>query len=643
MFVCYNAFMINNDTSSCIPWQWTACAVVTACIDIGLFVGGAYYLSSQSTIAYSLLGGGAFTLVPLICCLVKAGHKEADATKKNQESKAQDPVVDTKPDTSPLEKKPSPVEEEPRPAPAIPEKKELQVNINLRYQPESHLLESYAQSVGSQENAFNLLKNKGDYAIFNMVGNNFEAAYIDDDHQVKVVSFSHPQKVGGNIYKHEYEKLKFPQVPKGSQVNRSHLHDCITGFKFLSLVKTLDEADKNDDYELPIGVLQEFLGWLEKCPEEIDKKKIHFRFNPGIFLKVIGHTFGLLGQHTYLYKGATSNHPKICHVSFEGFNASLGKKVVMKDIKDYVLQFSQFSSTTKEKITKMCEKAYVVDSRHPSDRELNELMDLLNQDIPITIMGGWEGHSVNFTLNKKKKELFFINKGQHCGISPGLHKFKIGQEITKDVLFQILQLNHASDYPNGGSTENRLSNILKLEHLETVKSSYQKVGCCVFASNRLCLKAAALLLEEPFELVQDESKSFTFLNRMRWFNCLITLIKKEEYDEHLETELYFVLFCIFHKLSLKLKYRVDGEIDKRLWERFCNQFVKLKVERKEHPYLEAISDLIDDTNTHLHPEKKSNLRPRKEPDMSVFTNNHFAQIESTTARIGKFYEQKRSR
>jgi|GEM_PF-6436061 len=615
MFVCYNAFMINNDTSSCIHWQWTACAVVTACIDIGLFVGGAYYLSSQPTIAYSLLGAGAFTLGALIYIVVKACHQEADLPKTTQKPVAQDPVFDT-PEPVPI-----PLEEKPNPPPVALQETVLQKN--LHYQPDERLLESYAQSVGNKENALKLLKKVGDYVIFNMIKDNFDVAYVDDDRQIKVVSFTHPLKVNGNVYKPEYEKFKRPQVPKGNQANSSDLHACMIGFKFLSLVKSLDRAASNSDCDLPMGVLQDFMSWLEKCPKE----EIKFRFNPGIFLSVIGHTFGLSGKHAYQFKGASDIFPGTCEVSFEGFSGSLGKKVVMQDIQDY-LQFSQFSDATKDKIKKMCEKAYVIDhsyGRPPSDAELTELMNLLDQDIPITVIGGWEGHSVNFTTTKQ--ELFFINKGQHCGISPGLQKFKVGQEITKEVLLQVLQLHHPSDYPNEGSTQNTLSKILKLQYLETIKSSYQKVGCCVFASNRLCLKAAPLLLGEPFEKVQGESKEFTFFNRDRWFNWLMILIKKEQSDKQLETELYFTMFCIFHKLSLKRSYKFNSEIDDRLWKSYCLQFATLKSEREEHPYLQAIADLIAGKNGGLE----------------VFSQNHSTQVELTTEQMCKFYQEKRSR
>ena len=310
-----------------------------------------------------------------------------------------------------------------------------------------------------------------------------------------------------------------------------------------------------------------------------------FDFNPSIFLRVFGLRFGLNGSYKTLPLQCVK---KSIPLKFSGFSSMGGIRVLSCDLLNYMQSGkSSLSPRIKKSIKKMCIHAFAIDEDKKIGEEADNLMTLLDQGFPITIAATWPGHCVNLTLTKK--QIVFSNKWTTLRRYPGMRIYEITKEIDRENLSKILAFNKIEDFPSDEERVSSLEDLLGLKFQRYVRSKFQKVGNCAFASNTLCFRAALLLLGVSDSKSLEEYKNFEQYSKLYWLDVLLGLLDKPSSDPHLITELYFPLLVLVQKLSLK-----EGQLgitltkDQEIVERIREAALKFQKSRGDHPYLDEI-------------------------------------------------------
>lgn len=498
------------------------------------------------------------------------------------------------------------------------------VHLFPEKEPDRKRLLNYCEQVGGKDEAIKLLETKGkepgDYTFYrhDSARDEFTLCVLDNKKQVQEVVIGDATIYNGDIYHAVYDSLLYPILPDKPKASAAAIHNTWLGYKNRALYKEMD-GEGEPKHSTAIGLMQNFAEWVKGLAKD---KRI--RFSPAVYFKIVGHTFGLLGKYSFNYKGANTKTPQKYEVNYEGFTDDMGRSIIMQDILQD-LKHAQFPADVKKKIEQMCRFAYVT-AKVRTNPSASQLMDLLNHDIPITIFASWngatDGHAVNITMTKKR--LFFTNKGDGAGRNPGMRDFAIKGQVTEAKLSQILKLNQAAFFPADGRTS-ELEKILELDCVKVHKASYQKVGCCVFANNRLSYRAAALLLgvDEPTALKEFQAAKQRM--RLYWLDAFFALVDKEEEDESLKNELYFFFLSLVHKLILKKKYNGKETSYDREILNSIEQRVKALQKEKAHPYLEKVIEFL-----------------AGKVDPKGLWAEHQKVLEDTTKRMDGYYKMKRA-
>jgi hypothetical protein len=412
---------------------------------------------------------------------------------------------------------------------------EFNVDEQLLHQVDPKIIERYCEEIKDPATAKALLLRRGqkvgDYtcAFSPQDKTQFMLFVLEENKSIREVKILDPTIWSGSPYDTVYENLRYPILPDGSRMQPGEVHSTLMGYKHVAVLKTLDGVTDGTAISF-LGVVQRFISWLRGHKGTI-------RLDPGLIFKILGHSFGLLGTSSYWYKGANAVRERECIVDYEGFSSAMGRGIIMQDIIDE-LSSSQLDPSIQQKIAQTCRLAYVTQAgcNNPS---MQDLLALLAQECPITLMTGWAGHSVNITLTKT--HLIFTNKGDGAGKQPGMHLYRIKGEVTEKTLKKLCAFNQQDQFPlPQNQHQSELAALLQLEYVETYKAGYQKVGCCVFANNRLCLKAATLLLGVDATAADQEFKAAKQRMREKWLETLFLLIDCEAEDPNLKKNYIFV-------------------------------------------------------------------------------------------------------
>lgn len=461
-------------------------------------------------------------------------------------------------------------------------------NYSLQY------LEEYASY--ELENVKKLLEDyskqnecsSGDYVVGRVTQFEFKVFYLDESLEIQEFLFTNPN-IAKKYFIDDFDKLKRPIIPSElhNKINPTEVHDALLYCRNKSLMNDLDLYDRdNQNQEITIhriktiGFFHYFLDWLKEHDGKV-------RFNPNFFLSCFGHIFSFKGRFSFNFTGSDFC-TKSTTVDFEGFNGYCAKNIIMQEILNYIPKL-KVDEEKQEKIALMCNHAYTVgQGQNPS---LETLLQLYKNGVPITVMTGWYGHSINITLGNGY--LLLNNKGEGSEDNPGMIKYKISTEVTLESLSQLMQLREKKCFSRNSNSQNDLEKIFGLEFQEVVTSRAQTTGNCTFASNFGSLQAALIILGSSKEDAKSIYKQFKHEVRLNWLSTMLELVDKYS-EEELQSQLFFTLAIAFVKSYFKMSYSFDVkkrnnemEIAKKIFE----NALRLRRSGSKSPYLLYIVQL----------------------------------------------------
>lgn len=253
----------------------------------------------------------------------------------------------------------------------------------------------------------------------------------------------------------------------------------------------------------PLGV-RDLLRWMIISPEYI-------KYNPHVFFRILGNQFALSGECSYEYE------KRKCKVEYEGFTAWLGRKIVFDDLFFYLTSTSALQLDYKRMLFEMCQNVYI--SSPPKDLNPGPLLALLDKGIPVTIIHIVKKHCVILTFNKK--ECIYVNKNNR-----GLNLYRISRDVKRETLLALMQNQPPSFFPTDDNPDSALVELLGLNFEREIKHQCQKSGNCIFASTRLSLRSALILLGIEELQAKHFHDEFIYFSRLTWLEMLFIFISR---------------------------------------------------------------------------------------------------------------------